>query len=197
MDDGGRLTMMTTRMRGMLLMAVGTMTALASLALAPGRAEAQPMVVRTVNVNCGVAGHTIANALRRQVVGGGLVVRISGTCNENVDIFRDDIILRGVAAGATINGPDTNDPTVLIDGARRVVIENLTISGGRDGVTGIRGAGFTLDSVTVQGAARLGVVASYGSNGIIDGSLIRMSGSTGVTAANAATVVITNSTVEN
>jgi hypothetical protein len=168
--------------------------AMLGVPLASGRAEAQPIAFRTVLVNCAVAGQTIANALRRQVVGGGLLVRISGACNEHVDIFRDDVILRGNPT-ATINGPTTADATVGIDNARRVSLESLTITGGSDGVVG-RGSWFTLDTVTVQGAARLGVVASFGSQAFIDASVVRQSGSTGVVAANGSTVVITNSTAE-
>lgn len=159
-------------------------------------ADAQPIPVRTVNVNCGQPGQTIAAALRRQVLGGGLVVNITGTCNEHVDIFRDDVILRGAAAGATIHGPTTTDQAVFIDGAKRVHLQDLTVTGGSDGVSGIRGASFFLDNVIVQGAARLGVIASYNAQAFINGSTVQQSGSTGVTAANAAVVVITNSVVQ-
>ena len=176
-----------------LLVAV---TLAAGLLLVPARADAQAIAVRMVNVNCGLPGQTIAGALRRQVVGGGLVVNITGTCNEHVDIFRDDVILRGAAPGATIHGPTTNDQTVFIDGARRVHLQDLTITGGSDGVSGVRGASFFLEHVIVDGAARLGVVASYGASAFISGSTVRNSVSNGVTAANSATVVITNSTVE-
>ena len=120
--------------------------------LAPGRVDAQPIVVRTVNVNCGVAGQTIANALKRQVIGGGLLVKISGTCNEHVDIFRDDVTLQGVGTAPTIHGPTTTDATIGIDGAKRVTITALTVTGGRDGIVGIRGSSFNVDGVTVQGA---------------------------------------------
>jgi hypothetical protein len=168
----------------------------AAVLLAAGRADAQPIVLRAVNVNCGQPGQTIAAALRRQVVGGGLVVNITGTCNEHVDIFRDDVILRGAAAGATIHGPTTADSTVFIDGAKRVHLQDLTITGGSDGVNGTRGASFFLENVTVQGALRLGVVVSTGTSVIISGSVIRQSGSNGVTASQTSALTITNSTVE-
>jgi hypothetical protein len=187
--------MTRTRAGRMLLLAVGTIAALALQALLPGRAEAQPMVFRAVNVNCAVPGQTIANALRRQVLGQGLIVRVSGTCNEHVHIFRDDVTLRGNPT-ATINGPTATDDAVSIEGARRVALENLTITGGEDGVAGVRGAVFTLENVTVQSTARFGVVASYGSQGFIDASVVRQAGNTGVLAANGSSIVITNSTVE-
>jgi len=184
--------MLSLATRGMLIV-----SALVAAALALSQpAEAQPIPVRTVTVNCSQPGQTIAAALRRQVLGGGLIVNISGTCNEHVDIFRDDVILRGAAAGATIHGPTTTDQAVFIDGAKRVHLQDLTVTGGSDGVSGANGASFFLDNVTVQGATRLGVVASYNATAYINGSTIQQSGSNGVTAANAAVVVITNSTVQ-
>jgi len=113
-----------------------------------------------------------------------LLVRISGTCNEHVDIFRDDVTLEGVGTTPTIHGPTATDSTIAIDGARRVTIASLTLTGGRDGVSGIRGASSSLDGVTVAGAARFGVIASYGSQMFLDDCTVRQSGSVGVIAAN-------------
>ena len=156
--------------------------------------DAQPVVFRTVIVNCGTPGQTITNALRRQVVGGGLLVLVSGTCNEHVDVFRDDVILRGNPT-ATINGPTTTDDTIGMDHVRRVSLESLTITGGRNGVA-VFGSSVTMHNVTIQGAAVIGVSVSYGGHAFIDGSTVKQNGSVGVSAANTSTAVVTNTTVE-
>ena len=36
----------------------------------------------------------------------GLLINFSGTCNENIDILRDDITIRGTTPTATINGDE-------------------------------------------------------------------------------------------
>jgi hypothetical protein len=163
--------------------------------LTPRLADAQPIVYRTVTVNCNAPGQSITGALRRYVAGYGLLINFSGTCNENIDIVRDDITIRGTTPTATINGTSNTDQVIAIDG-KRVRLESLIVTGGRDGITAGRGGTVTVSGVTVQGVPRLGVTASFGGHMLIDGSLIRQCGSTGVTAANASTVIITNSTVE-
>jgi hypothetical protein len=162
--------------------------------LAPGRLDAQPTVYRAVTVNCN-AGQSITNALKRYVPGNGLLINFSGTCNENIDILRDDITIRGTTPTATINGTNNTDQVIAIDG-KRVRLESLIVTGGRDGIVAGRGGSVMVSGVTVQGVPRLGAVASFGGHMIIDNSVIKQCGSTGVTAANASTVVITNSTVE-
>src|SRR5262245_20965670 len=186
---------MTSRGAGSVKRLTLVAVASAGLLWEAGPAVAQPIVVRTVNVNCNVAGQTIANALKRQVVGGALLVKISGTCNEHVDIFRDDVTLQGVGTAPTIHGPTTNDAVIALDGAKRVAIASLTITGGRDGIAGSRGSSFTVDGVTVQGVARYGILTSFGSQTFIDGCTVRQSGNIGVVAANTSSLVITNSTV--
>ncbi len=183
---------MSMRMGWLLLLAVLVGPSL--MLLTPQSVDAQPAVFRTVTVNCGAPGQTIANALRRQVVGGGLLVLISGTCNEHVDIFRDDVILRGNPT-ATINGPTTTDDTVGLDHVRRVTLESLTITGGRNGIA-VFGSSVTLSHVTVQGASVIGITVSYGGHAFIDASLVRQNGSAGISAANTSTAVVTNTTVE-
>ena len=162
--------------------------------LTPPPVDAQPVVFRTVTVNCGTPGQTIANALKRQVVGGGLLVLVSGTCTEHVDIFRDDVILRGNPT-ATITGPTTTDDTVGMDHVRRVSLESLTITGGRNGIS-VFGSSVTMHNVTVQGAAVIGVTVSYGGHAFIDGSTVKQNASVGISAANTSTAVVTNTTVE-
>lgn len=99
--------------------------------LAPATAGADNRIV-----DC-AGGRRLAAALRLPS-GRQLTVTVRGTCNESVTITRDDVTLRdeSPAAGSGVNG------TIVIDGARRVVVENLTISGPGIGIQGIHGAAF-------------------------------------------------------
>ena len=66
--------------------------------------------------------------------GEALIINISGICEENIDIRRDDVTLIGSDPDLDgIKGADTGDPfaaTVRIRDARGVRLENLQITGG-------------------------------------------------------------------
>jgi hypothetical protein len=159
--------------------------------------EAQPIVYRTVTVNCNTPGQSITNALKRYVSGNGLLINFSGTCNENIDILRDDITIHGTTPTATINGPNNTDSVIQLDGARRIRLESFLITGGRDGVNGTRGSSFTMVGVNVQDAPRFGVIASNNTQGIVDNALIKGAGNTGAIASGASVLFVTNTTIED
>src|SRR5262245_42797946 len=185
------------RMRMGWLLVVAALTGPSLMFLMPGQADAQPILYRAVNVNCNVAGQSITNALKRYVPGNGLLINFSGTCNENIDIFRDDITIRGTTPTATINGPNNADSVIQLDGARRVRLESFTVTGGRDGINGTRGSNFTVVGVTVQDSPRFGVIASNNSQASVDGALIKGAANTGLVVTNSAVLFITNTTVQD
>ena len=185
---------MKTRMGWLLLLAVLVGP---GLTLTAQSVEAQPIVYRTVTVNCNAPGQSITNALKRYVPGNGLLINFSGTCNENIDVLRDDITIHGTTPTATINGPNNADSVIQIDGAKRIRLESFLVTGGRDGVNGNRGSSFTMVGVNVQGSPRFGVIAANNSQGSVDNALIKGAGSTGLIAANSAVLFITNATVED
>lgn len=158
------------------------------IASGPGAAGADMRIV-----NCGGA-RRLANALRLPA-GRQLTIVIQGACTENLVITRDDVTLQG-QAGASIAPTDATRATIQIDGARRVRIENLTVTGGEGAVVGTRGAGFELANVTATGGTRFGVVASFNSVASVDGSTVQNVAGDGVVVVNNASLVITNSTVQ-
>jgi hypothetical protein len=117
---------------------------------------------KTINVNCG-SNDTIAGALEKTEPGD--TVRITGVCNEKVTIRIDRITLAG-AGGAVIQGGSVPqgvelDGLVTIDGARGVVIRDLTIQRSRaEGIFATRGAAFRIENVIVQDNAGAGVRAA-------------------------------------
>jgi len=118
----------------------------------------------TVNVDC-ASGGSISQAL---AAGAGRVV-VRGTCSESVTISRDDVTLQGDGTvGGRIHGPDADVNTVVITG-NRVIIEALTVSGGRNGITGVGASNLTVRNCTVQSTGRSGIAYANGASCTIDG----------------------------
>jgi len=88
--------------------------------------------VKTVYVYCG-KGDTISAALAKN--SGPLVIEVRGICKENLRIERSDLMLRGLdPASDGIQGVEA-DPvaTIEINHARRIRLENLSVSDGAKG----------------------------------------------------------------
>lgn len=170
---------------------------LLGIGLLAGTVHAQ---VKTESVNCGV-GESIGMALGR---GGGrhpLVVVIQGTCTENVTITRDDVTLQGdTATGGAITAANPALDTILINGARRIVIEGLTVTGGRNSIAGGRGAAFTVQNSTIQDSAGAptsngnGVKVHQTSQAVIHNNVIENHPNTGITV-EASNATITANTI--
>jgi parallel beta-helix repeat protein len=126
--------------------------------------------VKTVEVDC-TKGKTIAKALERGNEEKPLVVVVQGICSENVVIDRDDVTLQGNSSGDGVTGLDPIKDTILIDGAHRVVIENLTLSGGRNGITFFQGSNGTVDNCTVQNNGGHGIRVEGGSATVINSTI--------------------------
>ncbi len=107
-------------------------TALALIVLNLGARAADP--TKTVVVDC-AAGETIAKALTLGDERKPLLVRIVGTCSEHVLIDRNDVTLAAGASGATVSGPDPATDVIKVT-ASRVTIDGITVTGGRNGITG-------------------------------------------------------------
>jgi parallel beta helix pectate lyase-like protein len=171
-------------MLGSLFVLVATSTALAQ------DAQEKP---RVVNVDC-TQGETISRAFTRGNENRPLLVLVRGTCNESVLIDRNDVTLRGETGfGGGIAGPDPSVDTVTVT-ASRVAIEDLTIAGGRNGISAVGAAGMNVRNATVQSTGRTGVAFLSGASGAIDGSTIRLNARDGV-AVNAAAATVRNSTI--
>jgi hypothetical protein len=81
-------------------------------------------------VNCG-AGQTVADALAKAARSfGPVVITVSGVCAERVVIARDDVTLQGAAPddGFTSPAAGRGDALIKLDGARRITIQQLTLS---------------------------------------------------------------------
>jgi hypothetical protein len=118
---------------------------------------------KTVVVDC-AKGQSVNEALANKAE--PLVVEIRGTCVEDVAVRRDGVTLRGRSAASDgIRAADPADPAglaLLIDDADRVVVENLTISGGGRGVS-LQEAGpsVVVRNCRIEDNGRFGVAAFH------------------------------------
>ena len=122
------------------------------------------------------------------------MVVVSGSCTENVTIERDDVVLRAQGSGGGVSASDASKPAILINGARRVALEGLSVTGGLHGVLLTGGAAATIRGSAIRNAARTGVHIESGASAVVDASTIENHGQSGVTA-DGTRVTMTGSTV--
>jgi hypothetical protein len=143
----------------------------------------------TANVDC-TTGGSVAQAL----AAGANQINIRGTCTESVNVDRDGVTLQG-EAGATIRGPDVDVNTINVRG-NRVTIDGLTVTGGRNGITGLGAANLTVRNCNAQSTGRTGISYVNGSSGTVDGCIVQSNARDGI-AVDGAQATIVNSTVTN
>ncbi len=117
-------------------------------------------------VDC-AKGQTITHALE-QSDGNPITIEVRGTCHESVQIERNDVTLVAGSSGGTVDGPDPNTHTINVVGASRIVIDGLTVTGGRNGINGNGANRLTIQNCTVQNTGRTGIAFFQGSSGTVD-----------------------------
>lgn len=111
----------------------------------------------SVIVDC-TRGRSIQDALGKKNPDRPLTVVIQGACAEDVKVTRDDVTLVG-EGGGTVNG------TISIAGARRVLIQTLTVSSPTGaGISGTDNAAFTVEDSTIARNATEGVLVRNGAH---------------------------------
>lgn len=116
------------------------------------------------------------------------VIRIQGTCVENVLVTDDHIALVGDGGGAV-------DGTITVSGARSVSISGLKVSGSGDGIIGTANASLTISDSEITGNAGHGVVLTDGAYGRIHNSIVSNNANAGVRANDRGQVDVSGSTI--
>lgn len=172
----------------------GIAASLATVAVLGFPATASALSDLVINVDC-ASGSRIATALGRpSVLDRRMIIVVNGTCTENVTIERDDVTLRAGASGGGVSAADSAKPTIVVNGARRVAMENLTVTGGFHGVFATSGAAAAIRGGIVRNAVQHGVVADGGASVSVDQCTVESNGQQGV-LADGARVRVTNATV--
>jgi parallel beta-helix repeat protein len=157
--------------------------------IVPGFAAAQKSK-NSISVNCDT-GQSVQNALNR--VNGPSTIVVTGTCNQNIVIKKDDVTLQG---GIYV-GPDPNQNTISVPGARRVSIKGATVGGARNGIVAYQGGSLTIENCNIQNNARVGIISIYGSSVNVNSSTIQNNGLQGVIASDNSALILTNSTIKS
>jgi hypothetical protein len=141
----------------------------------PIKLYSEQIVPNVITVNC-EAGETVTDALAQAPVTGHLTINIIGVCQESVTITRDDITLQGDSPGAGLQS-SSDVPLLLLDGARRVLINQLTLTGGNHGLFAHSGASFHAYDLHVQNNTHYaGIHITMEASGRISNSIIEGSG---------------------
>jgi parallel beta-helix repeat protein len=141
----------------------------------------------TVKLACNEK-NTMGNAIKKLKPGDTLLV--TGTCNENLIIPEE--IVRIVLDGqgkATISGPDTTTPTVIVNG-RGITIKGFTVTGGRDGIVVSRGGQAVIDRNTIQDTARIGLQVNQSSFAVIANNTIQNNRTNGISIGGSSYAII-------
>ena len=170
-------------MRRTLLAGATALMATAAL----GSASAQTI---TYTVDCS-KGQTITSAIQRGDARKPLLVVVRGTCKEHVSISRDDVTLRGQpGTGATVSGPNSATDTILIL-KDMVNIEDLTVTGGNNGIR-LQGPSYAgVKNVSVRNTANNGILVRAGDIAI-DNSTVEYAGGSGLVLGRGASARIFN-----
>jgi parallel beta-helix repeat protein len=150
------------------------------LSTSPGEAA-------TVKLTCS-AKDTIGSTLKKLKPGDTLLV--AGSCKENVEIPVEvsRVTLDGQGK-ATINGPDSSKPTVLI-GGRGITIKGFTITGGAQGIQVWGGGDALIDGNTIENVGRFGIQLARTSTALIVNNTIRSNTSNGITVGGSSYALI-------
>ena len=179
----------------MRIATANTAAALAAAAFLACPTVASALSDLNLTVDCG-GGDSINRTLSRPtLVDRRLVVTVSGTCNENVTLQRDDVVLRAQAAGSGVNATDATQPAILIDGARRVLLDGLTVVGGNNGVKATGAAAITIRNSAIRNAVTNGILVNGRATAVVEGSTIENNGQFGV-VADGSSIRMTDSTVQ-
>ncbi len=170
---------------------LGGLALLLAAAWMPRAAEAL-----SVTVDCAIdPPDTIAGALNDAAMDiDPDIVTVNGTCTENVEIRQDDVTIQGDPN----DGGDAIVGQLLVNGAHRVTIQDLTITSSPfNGIAAVDGAAVTIARVTVDGAAESGVLAVNGASVNLNEVTIQNSGGDGIHLDFGALGFVVGSTIQN
>ncbi len=156
--------------------------ALILAAAAPTTAEA--LITADCTVDPSALSSTLAGPLDP-----GEVIEVVGPCVGGGEIRTDDLTIQGVGVDPTVAGE------LFVNGARRVVIQNLKVQGdgtpGTNGIVATNGAAITVATAVVDGAGDHNVIVLHGASAILDQVTIQ-NGTIGVAADDNASVQVLN-----
>jgi len=125
--------------------------------------EQQFRGARATTVDCGTSGS--GSGINQAIAQGFNDITISGTCRENINFglwTNDDfppndqqapgyLRLKGTGSNPKIlDASDSTEATVLVDSGKTLILENLTIEGGKYGLFGTRNSNILLSGMEIK-----------------------------------------------
>lgn len=161
-----------------------------SFALAFSSPSAAAVVVK--NVNC-ASGEKIQKALNQSDRGRRLILKIGGTCTEDVVIRRNGVTLRG---GGTLKG------RLTILSANGIFLTKMTFTGDSSyAVIADIGSAVRIDDIDVRDYKRLGIYIARGSAALIENSRVvhaeTATGFAAVLAADGSSIHLRNNVIRS
>jgi Right handed beta helix region len=152
-----------------------------------------------VTVDCG-NGETVAGALAQTNAHLGLVtINVRGVCTENIIVSRSPTRIRGLVPGAGITAAIPAQPVLQFGGIQpaghTLVMSDLTISGGSNGLVADRAQRVQLTNVVIKNN-QTGIRANHESFVSVSNSIIELNGF-GIDAVNGAHVSILGGAIQN
>ena len=127
---------------------------------------------------------------------GDVILLAPGRYPEAVDFGRSAVTLRGAGAlGDVVLAPPAGSPGILVNGHTGVVLENLVIEGGSQGVVGIDASGIELRRLAIVGPATNGVQLTSAPGAVIDGCIVTGAGTQGLLLRRTGAAYVRNNLV--
>ena len=150
-----------------------------------------------VEVNCG-DGDSIQEAVDSVSPGDPTTIFITGVCTENIVITTDDVTLRNEPPGRDeIIAQDPGQSAILIDGARRVSLKKLILTGGDQVLRATGGASFSASKVTITGAGFFGLVVEDTATGTLTNSTVNHTGEQSIKVLSNGSLKVSGGLIEN
>jgi hypothetical protein len=159
------------------------------------QAPIPPPAPQFLTVDCG-AGQSVDTALDGADPTEPVTITIKGTCNEAVFIGRDDVTLNANAPGDGISAPAGANSALSLNGAQRITLNQLTLTGGTWTLLASNGSGFYGDGLHISGGTNTGVGIDLGASGQLHNSTVDNSHQ-GVNVSAGGSLSIDGGTVSN
>lgn len=159
------------------------------------QAPLPPREPQFVTVDC-ASGDKVNDALSRSDPTEPLTITIKGTCTEAVFVGRDDVTLDADSAGGGIVAPPGAFSALSLNGAHRVNLGPLTLSGGNTVLLASNGSSVFGSGLHVTGGTNTGIAVDLGASAQIHDSTVD-GNSTGIAAFTGGSASVSGGTVTN
>jgi hypothetical protein len=123
---------------------------------------------------------------------------IKGVCTEDVVVNRDDVTLRGVDGSSGIHGKDeTTTGAVVLDGARRVYLDNLDVAGPGVGIGVLDNSALVMTDVRLHDTHRAAIEFLQNSSGLLVDSDIYGSDGNGIEVDYSSSIFVAGTLVHH